>query len=224
MKKKTRRWTGLQAILVAILIMIITWFYLTNIPSINHIKLFSSTADTFWNIPVEISLPFPVSRVFDLLAIIVFFYWIKGALKYLNKPRNRSGEVIGGSMLGIIFGLIIGAWLAINGAINQDIKLTFCLGLILVSLISLSSTIKDSIDFGLKFCLTIAITTGLMAGILISLRNGSLIGLSSSLLITVFIIIIGGLPAIFIWVLKYPFIKKLWNGLINMRNGISFND
>lgn len=189
MKKKQLDNIPLLTAIITTIIYLIIFIFRDYFPSISKIILFKESNDVFWSLPMEINLPWKISRLWDIPIIFIFTFMAMRLFKYLDKPRNKSEELYVGTILGLILGLIIGFCFLIKGSLGIDIKICFIAGVILSCLISLTFGINNFIS-GLKFSIAISIASGLAMGLIVGLKTGFLISISVGGLICLEMILI----------------------------------
>lgn len=224
MKTKPKNRLGLQLLVITIIATICTWLYLTNFGSVNKVVLFKNATDAFWNLPMEINLPFASNRILNILLVIAFCYVVKGIIEYLDRPKHRSNEAVVGVILGIIFGAITGASLMVAGTINHYVEFVFGGGLAIISFMGIMAAVEDSIASGLKLCLATAIITGLIVGMMVGLETNFSVGLLSSLTIAIIVTVVSGTATIIVCSIKSLFQRKTWDTVFSLLSGPSFND
>lgn len=224
MKTKPKNRLGLQLLVVTIMAAICTWLYLTNFGSVNKVVLFKNATDAFWNLPMEINLPFAGNRILNILLVVAFCYVVRGIINYLDRPKHRSNEAVVGVILGIIFGAITGASLMVAGAINHYVELVFGAGLAIISFMGIMAAVEDNVVSGLKLCLATAIITGLIVGMMVGLETNFSVGLLSSLAIAIIVTVVSETATIIVCSIKSLFQRKTWNGVFNLLSGLSFDD
>lgn len=202
MKKKQLDNIPLLTAIITTIIYLIIFIFRDYFPSINKIILFKESNDIFWSLPMEINLPWKISRLWDIPIIFIFTFMAVRLLKYLGKPRNKSEELYVGTILGLILGLIIGFCFLIKGGLGIDMKICFIAGVILSCLISLTFGINNFIS-GLKFSIAISISSGLAIGLIVGLKTGFLISATASVLICLEMILIIAFAAFFGSAIRY---------------------
>ena len=189
--------------IVTTIIYLLIFIFRDYFPSINKIILFKESRDIFWSLPMEINLPWKISRLWDIPIIFIFTFMIMRLLKYLSKPKNKSEELYIGAILGLILGLIIGFCFLIKGGLGIDTKICFITGVVLSCLISLTLGIKKIFISGLKFSVALSIASGLALGFIVGLKTGFLISISASVLICLEMILIIALAGFLGSLIKY---------------------
>lgn len=159
--------------LMAIIFYFLLNLYLGEVFQIKAITLFAAAEKSFWGLPHEQSLPFQLSRFWDIFFILALTYLIIIDKNYIEGKTNRQLSIVPAKE-GPSFSLMLGLFFGLGGAlvcgVVSGLMGSIFFGLIIFFLFGASNALLFSLASSLGFVLI----TGFPGGIIFGAINASI--------------------------------------------------
>lgn len=175
MKRKERNqlwWIPLIVSVVTGIVYLIIYLLTGSIPVIDKLVLFKNAGDAFWGLPAEYTLPFSISRAWDILFIFIYTFLLARIIQYVKESESKDTEdMLIGLVVSLVFGLGVGLGVSLGVGLGVGLVLGFVVNLVVSLAFGLVADLAFSLAFSLGVGLVFGLGVGLGVGLVFGLKH-----------------------------------------------------